>query len=58
MGHAGGRTALVEAQCLKFRVSVDDVARTALFLASDEARAITGQSLVVDAGLAQTSYVP
>jgi NAD(P)-dependent dehydrogenase (short-subunit alcohol dehydrogenase family) len=48
----------LEAQCLKFRVSVDDVARTALFLASDDARAITGQSLVVDAGLAQTSYVP
>jgi NAD(P)-dependent dehydrogenase (short-subunit alcohol dehydrogenase family) len=48
----------LDTQCLKFRVSVDDVARTALFLASDEARAITGQSLVVDAGLAQTSYVP
>ena len=49
---------LVDTQCLKFRVSVDDVARTALFLASEEARAITGQSIVVDAGLAQTSYVP
>jgi NAD(P)-dependent dehydrogenase (short-subunit alcohol dehydrogenase family) len=48
----------LDSQCLKFRVSVDDVARTALFLASDEARAITGQSVVVDAGLAQTSYVP
>jgi NAD(P)-dependent dehydrogenase (short-subunit alcohol dehydrogenase family) len=45
----------LDQQCLKFRLSVDDVARTALFLASDEARAITGQSLVVDAGLAQTS---
>jgi NAD(P)-dependent dehydrogenase (short-subunit alcohol dehydrogenase family) len=45
----------LEQQCLKFRLSVDDVARTALFLASDEARAITGQSLIVDAGLAQTS---
>jgi NAD(P)-dependent dehydrogenase (short-subunit alcohol dehydrogenase family) len=44
-------------QCLKFRLSEDDVARTALFLASDEARAITGQSLVVDGGLAQTSVV-
>lgn len=44
-------------QCLKFRVSPDDVARSALFLASEEARAITGQSLVVDAGLAQTSVV-
>jgi NAD(P)-dependent dehydrogenase (short-subunit alcohol dehydrogenase family) len=42
-------------QCLGFRVSESDVARTALFLASDEARAITGHSLVVDAGLAQTS---
>ncbi len=45
----------LEQQCLKFRLSVDDVARTALFLAADEARAITGQSLIVDAGLAQTS---
>ena len=47
----------VAEQCLKFRVSPDDVARSALFLASEEARAITGQSLVVDAGLAQTSVV-
>lgn len=47
----------LEQQCLKFRVTADDVARTALFLASEEARAITGQSLVVDAGLAQTSVV-
>lgn len=44
-------------QCLKFRVAEDDVARAALFLASDEARAITGQTLVVDAGLGQTSVV-
>jgi NAD(P)-dependent dehydrogenase (short-subunit alcohol dehydrogenase family) len=42
-------------QCLKFRLVEDDVARTALFLASDEARGITGHALVVDAGLAQTS---
>ena len=49
--------ALLDQQCLKFRVCEDDVARTALFLASDEARAITGQSIVVDAGLAQTSVV-
>jgi NAD(P)-dependent dehydrogenase (short-subunit alcohol dehydrogenase family) len=45
------------AQCLKFRVSVDDIAHTALFLASDEARAITGQSIVVDAGLAQAGFL-
>ena len=47
----------LEQQCLKFRLSEDDVARCALFLASDEARGITGQNLVVDAGLAQTSVV-
>jgi NAD(P)-dependent dehydrogenase (short-subunit alcohol dehydrogenase family) len=47
----------LDEQCLKFRLSVDDVARTALFLASDEARAITGQTLVVDGGLAQTSVL-
>lgn len=48
---------LIDEQCLKFRVSEEDVARTALFLASEEARAITGQSVVVDAGLAQTSVI-
>jgi NAD(P)-dependent dehydrogenase (short-subunit alcohol dehydrogenase family) len=42
-------------QCLKFRLTEEDVARTALFLASDESRGITGHALVVDAGLAQTS---
>jgi len=49
--------AFLDQQCLKFRLSESDVARTALFLASDEARGITGQSLIVDAGLAQTSVV-
>jgi NAD(P)-dependent dehydrogenase (short-subunit alcohol dehydrogenase family) len=49
--------ALLDQQCLKFRLSEDDVARTALFLASEEARGITGQNLIVDAGLAQTSVV-
>jgi NAD(P)-dependent dehydrogenase (short-subunit alcohol dehydrogenase family) len=45
----------IDGQCLKFRLSEDDVARGVLFLASDEARGITGQNLLVDAGLAQTS---
>lgn len=47
----------LEQQCLKFRLSETDVARAALFLASDEARGITGQNLIVDAGLAQTSVL-
>ena len=47
----------LDQQCLKFRLSEEDVARAALFLASDEARGITGQNLIVDAGLAQTSVV-
>jgi NAD(P)-dependent dehydrogenase (short-subunit alcohol dehydrogenase family) len=45
----------LEQQCLKFRLSEEDVARTALFLASEESRAVTGQNLIVDGGLAQTS---
>lgn len=49
--------AFLDQQCLKFRLSEEDVARPVLFLASDEARGITGQSLVVDAGLAQTSVM-
>jgi NAD(P)-dependent dehydrogenase (short-subunit alcohol dehydrogenase family) len=45
----------IDGQCLKFRLTENDVARTVLFLASDEARAITGHNLIVDGGLAQTS---
>jgi NAD(P)-dependent dehydrogenase (short-subunit alcohol dehydrogenase family) len=45
----------MDGQCLKFRLTENDVARTALFLASDEARGITGHNLIVDGGLAQTS---
>ncbi|MEY2951915.1 MAG: hypothetical protein RLZZ401_2 [Pseudomonadota bacterium] len=42
-------------QCLKFRLDALHVARPTLFLASDESQGITGQSLIVDAGLAQVS---
>jgi NAD(P)-dependent dehydrogenase (short-subunit alcohol dehydrogenase family) len=35
---------------LKDRIAPDDIARAALFLASDDSRMITGQNLVVDAG--------
>jgi len=47
--------AYLAGQCLKFRLNEDDVARPVLFLASDEARGITGHNLIVDAGLSQTS---
>lgn len=43
----------VELQCLKFRLEPAHVARAALFLAADDSAAITGQNLIVDAGLAQ-----
>ena len=45
----------IELQCLKFRLDPSHVARTALFLASDDASGITGQNIIVDAGLAQVS---
>jgi NAD(P)-dependent dehydrogenase (short-subunit alcohol dehydrogenase family) len=50
-----GEREILAQQCLKFRLMPDDVARTALFLASEASRGVTGQALVVDAGLAQTS---
>ena len=45
----------VEMQCLKVRLEPAHVARVALFLASDEAAGMTGQNVIVDAGLAQVS---
>jgi NAD(P)-dependent dehydrogenase (short-subunit alcohol dehydrogenase family) len=43
---------LLETQCLKIRLEPVHVARVALFLASDESAGITGQDILVDAGLA------
>ncbi|QMW24443.1 SDR family NAD(P)-dependent oxidoreductase [Sandaracinobacteroides saxicola] len=45
-----GEAALLEKQCLKFRLDPPDIAAMVLFLASDDARGCTGQSYVVDAG--------
>ena len=39
-----------EQVALKDRLHPDDIADAALFLASDSARMITGQNLIVDAG--------
>jgi NAD(P)-dependent dehydrogenase (short-subunit alcohol dehydrogenase family) len=41
---------LMRRQCLKRKLVPEDVARVALFLASDEASAITAQSCIVDGG--------
>jgi D-xylose 1-dehydrogenase len=45
----------IDLQCLKFRLDSSHVARSTLFLASDDSDGITGQNLLVDAGLAQVS---
>lgn len=45
-----GEAEIVAAQCLKLRIEPRDVASLALFLSSDDARAITGHEYFVDAG--------
>jgi NAD(P)-dependent dehydrogenase (short-subunit alcohol dehydrogenase family) len=45
-----GEAEIVAAQCLKGRLVPDDIAAMALFLASADARLITGHSYFVDAG--------
>ena len=39
-------------------IRTGDVASAALYLASDEARHITGQTLLVDGGWTSTAHVP
>ena len=41
---------IVEAQCLPGRLAPDDIAAMVLFLASDDARLVTGHEYFVDAG--------
>jgi len=45
-----GEKLIDERQCLKRKLVPDDIARTVLFLASDEAGAITNQTLIADGG--------
>jgi len=45
-----GEAEIVEAQCLPGRLGPEDVAAFALFLASDDARLVTGHEYFVDAG--------
>jgi D-xylose 1-dehydrogenase len=43
--------AMINNQRIKRELSADEIARAVLFLASEDSRMITGQSLVVDAGM-------
>jgi D-xylose 1-dehydrogenase len=45
-----GEAGIVDAQCLKGRLTPEDVAAMVLFLASDDARLVTGHEYFVDAG--------
>ena len=46
-----------DAQCLKIRLDSGHIARATLFLASDDADGMTGQHVLVDAGIAQQSVI-
>ena len=49
---AAGEKLIDQAQCLKGRIQPEDVARLALFLASDDARMCSAQEFTVDGGWA------
>jgi D-xylose 1-dehydrogenase len=54
---AAADQAFLDQQCLKIRLDAGHVARTTLFLAADDSDGITGQHVLVDAGLAQQSVI-
>ena len=47
----------LDAQCLKMRLDSGHVARATLFLAADDSDGMTGQHVLVDAGIAQQSMI-
>ena len=47
----------LDAQCLKIRLDSGLVARATLFLAADDSDGMTGQHVLVDAGIAQQSVI-
>ena len=47
----------LDAQCLKVRLDPGHVARATLFLAADDSDGMTGQHVLGDAGIAQTSVM-
>ena len=54
---AAADQAFLDAQCLKIRLDSGHVARATLFLAADDSDGMTGQHVLVDAGIAQQSVV-
>ena len=54
---AAANQAFLDAQCRKVRLDSRHVARATLFLASDDADGMTGQHVLVDAGIAQQSVI-
>ena len=49
--------AFLDAQCLKIRLDAGHVSRVTLFMAADDSDGMTGQHILVDAGIAQQSVV-
>lgn len=47
----------LDAQCLKIRLEPGHVARPTLFMAADDSDGMTGQHVLVDAGIAQQSVI-
>ena len=54
---AAADQSFIDAQCLKIRLDAGHVARATLFLAADDSDGMTGQHVLVDAGIAQQSVV-
>jgi D-xylose 1-dehydrogenase len=54
---AAADQAFLDAQCLKVRLDPSHVARPTLFLAADDSSGMTGQHVLVDAGIAQQSVI-
>jgi NAD(P)-dependent dehydrogenase (short-subunit alcohol dehydrogenase family) len=49
--------AFLDAQCLKIRLDAGHVSRVTLFMAADDSNGMTGQHVLVDAGIAQCSVI-
>ncbi len=49
--------AFLDAQCLKIRLDAGHVSRVTLFMAADDSDGMTGQHVLVDAGIAQCSVM-